>query len=224
MKLSSLIGHASELLQVVRSTEKPADSVIDTFFRSRRYLGSHDRRFIAESTYGTLRHLRKCEALLRHALGDFAGAMIPEDGFLLLVVAYLVGVEQRTAIEVADLQETVKSHDLKPHLSSVLQSLAASRHSESADLAERIGEEYSYPDWMVRRFLNQYGEEETLLLCESLNGQGPPEPAGKFTQIECRRLSGGLEAGRCSDRAHQAFSVRTGGSQENQYLPASVVS
>jgi 16S rRNA (cytosine967-C5)-methyltransferase len=173
MKLSSLIGHASELLQLVRSSEKPADGVIDIFFRSHKYLGSHDRRFIAESTYGTLRHLRKCESLLMSALGANAEDMIPEDGFLLLIVTYLLAVEQRTPIEVVDLQPTMKSGNLKPLLGSLLQSLSTPHAVQTTDLVERIGEEYSYPDWMVRRFLDQYGERETVLLCESLNGQAP---------------------------------------------------
>ena len=173
MKLSSLIGHASELLQLVRSSERPADGVIDIFFRSHKYLGSHDRRFIAESTYGTLRHLRKCESLLMHALGANAEDMIPEDGFLLLIVTYLLAVEQRTPIEVVDLQPAMKSGKLKPLLGSLLQSLSTPHAAQTTDLVERIGEEYSYPDWMVRRFLDQYGEKETVLLCESLNGQAP---------------------------------------------------
>ena len=173
MKLSSLIGHASELLQLVRSSEKPADGVIDIFFRSHKYLGSHDRRFIAESTYGTLRHLRKCESLLMHALGANAEDMIPEDGFLLLIVTYLLAVEQRTPIEVVDLQPAMKSGKLKPLLGSLLQSLSTPHAAQTTDLVERLVEEYSYPDWMVRRFLDQYGEKETVLLCESLNGQAP---------------------------------------------------
>ncbi|MCX6143426.1 MAG: methyltransferase domain-containing protein [Ignavibacteriales bacterium] len=168
-----MIGHAGELLQLVRSTEKPADSIIDMFFRSRKYLGSHDRRFIAESTYGTLRHLRKCESLLRQALGGHADSMIPDDGFLFLVVTYLLAIEPRTPIEVADLEPAVKSGKLKPQLGSLLRSLSAPQNVRPVDPVARIGEEYSYPDWMVQRFLDQYGEQETLLLCQSLNGQAP---------------------------------------------------
>ena len=173
MKLSSLLGHASELLQLVRSSEKPADSVIDVFFRSRKYLGSHDRRFIAETTYGTLRHLRKSESELKRGLGSSAVDMIPEDGFLLLIVAYLLVVEQRTPIKPEDLQPIVRSSTLKPRLASILQALSNPSDCQSAGFVEKIGEEYSYPDWMVQRLLDQYGPEETERLCETLNGQAP---------------------------------------------------
>jgi 16S rRNA (cytosine967-C5)-methyltransferase len=173
MKFSSLIGHSSELLQLVRSSDKPADGVIDTFFRSHKYLGSHDRRFIAEATYGTLRHLRKCESLLKRSLGDGAEGVIPEDGFLLLVVTYLLAVEPRTPIEIVDLEPAVKSGKLKPQLGHLLRSLSSPQDEHPANFVERIGEEYSYPDWMVQRLLDQYGEQETILLCQSLNGQAP---------------------------------------------------
>ena len=51
MKTSSLIGHTAELYDLIIHSEHPADSTIDTFFRSHKYLGSHDRRFVAETVY-----------------------------------------------------------------------------------------------------------------------------------------------------------------------------
>jgi 16S rRNA (cytosine967-C5)-methyltransferase len=173
MKFSSLLGHASELLQIVRSSEKPADSVIDFFFRSRKYLGSHDRRFIAESTYGTLRHLRKCESVLRRALEGQADGVLPEDAFLLLVVTYLQIIDKRNPIDIAELQSALKSGKLRPKIGELLAVIARDQHVVSEDPVERIAEEYSYPDWMVRRFLEEYGEKETLQLCECLNNQAP---------------------------------------------------
>jgi 16S rRNA (cytosine967-C5)-methyltransferase len=173
MKLSSLIGHSGELLSLVRSSEKPADSVIDAFFRARKYLGSHDRRFIAESTYGALRHLRKCESRLRKALAVQADGIFPEDGFMLLVAAYLLVIERRPGITADDLLPVTKSPQLKPRLANVLHALSADVSPAPDGPVESIGEEFSFPDWMVDRFLEQYGEKETRQLCESLNAQAP---------------------------------------------------
>ncbi len=173
MKLSSLLGHASELLQHVLSSEKPADSVIDTFFRSRKYLGSHDRRFIAETTYGTLRHLRKCEHLLVRSLDSGADDMIPEDGFLLLLVTYLVALDQRTMVTPKDLQPVLKSGRLMQRLGPILKAIDASQEPILGETAEPIALKYSFPDWMVARFVEQYGEAETEALCKSMNEQAP---------------------------------------------------
>jgi 16S rRNA (cytosine967-C5)-methyltransferase len=173
MKLSSLLGHTRDLLQLVRTSGKPADNLADSFFRSHKYLGSHDRRFIAETTYGTLRHLRKCEALLLKGLSAYADEMILEDGYLLLIVAYLLSVDRRTPIGAGDVGLALKSGKLKRNLASILQSFVSLDVPDSTDQVERIGMKYSFPDWMVRRFADQYGEADAERLCESLNEQAP---------------------------------------------------
>ena len=172
MKLASLLGHTSELLQQVRSSERPADNIIDTFFRSHKYLGSHDRRFIAETTYGTLRHLRKCEDLLLKSLDGATGGMIREDGFLLLIVTYLVALDRRTKIAAEDVQPILKSGKLHQHLAGIMKAIAASQKKTEGE-HEPIALKYSFPDWMVERFVEQYGGAETEALCKSLNEQAP---------------------------------------------------
>jgi 16S rRNA (cytosine967-C5)-methyltransferase len=173
MKLSSLLGHTREVLQLVRDSGRPADTLIDTFFRTHKYLGSHDRKFVAEATYGTLRHLRKCETILLEALGGHSEGILPEDGFLLLAVTYLTTIDRRTPVTVADVSEAVKSGRLKPFLQSIMHAIPQVTLPETGDAVARIGLKYSFPDWMVRRFLDQYGEAETEQICESLNGQAP---------------------------------------------------
>jgi 16S rRNA (cytosine967-C5)-methyltransferase len=190
MKLSSLLGHTREVLQLVRDSGRPADNLIDSFFRTHKYLGSHDRRFIAETTYGTLRHLRKCEVILLQALGAHADGMLPEDGFLLLAVTYLVAIDRRTPLNVADVGEAVKSGRLRPQVHSILQAIPQVSQPEPSDPVERIGLQYSFPDWIVRRFLDQYGESETEQICDSLNGQAPLTlrvNTLKTTVEECRQ-------------------------------------
>ncbi len=173
MKFSSLLGHSREVLQLVRESGKPADNLIDSFFRSHKYLGSHDRRFIAETVYGTLRHLRRCEAILLQALGNKSEDILADDGFLLLIATYLLTIERRVQIASADLAEGLKSVRLRKDLDSLLQAIPSVAELETADPAVRIGTHYSFADWMVRRFLEQFGESETERLCESLNVPAP---------------------------------------------------
>ena len=190
MKLSSLLGHTREVLELVLDSGRPADNLIDTFFRSHKYLGSHDRRFIAETAYGTLRHLRRCERTLLQALGAHADGMLPEDGYLLLLVTYLLAVDRRTPLAEADVLDTITSARLKPSIPPLLKAIPAVAEPDASDPVERIGLRYSFPDWMVRRFLDQFGEEETEKLCESLNGQAPLTVRVntlKTTLEECQR-------------------------------------
>lgn len=172
MQLSSLLGHVQELLGNIRASSKPADSLIDSFFRSHKYLGSHDRRFIAETTYGTLRHLRRCEFILQCAIGANAENVKREDGLLMLPVAYLAAIEQRT-LTAADVSLKISSMALKNGMVKLLKTLANGCPIPENDVTEKIGTEYSYPDWMVRRMLYEYGHEETEKICRSLNEPAP---------------------------------------------------
>jgi 16S rRNA (cytosine967-C5)-methyltransferase len=172
MQLSSLLGHVQELLGNIRASSKPADSLMDSFFRSHKYLGSHDRRFIAETTYGTLRHLRRCEHVVQCAIGDNSAAVTREDGLLLLAVAYLATVEGRS-LTAADISPKLSTTALKEGMVAFLTSLSNDLPVPQNDLAEHIGIEYSCPDWMMRRLLDEYGREETEKICQSLNEPAP---------------------------------------------------
>lgn len=171
MHLSSLLGHTQELLGIIRNSRKPADSLIDSFFRSRKYLGSHDRRFIAETTYGTLRHLRLCEARLDDALQD-PGDVSGEDRLLLTVASYLLHQGAKIDMKPDILSPKIHSDSLKLSLPSVLERLGNSVSEDGPDL-DRFGIHYSFPDWMINRFVAQFGPEETARLCESLNHPAP---------------------------------------------------
>ncbi len=172
MQLSSLLGHTQEVLSRIRASSKPADSLIDSFFRSHKYLGSHDRRFIAETVYGTLRHLRKCEFILRQSLGSESIEVKNEDGLLLLIATYLIGVAKQS-ISSAEIVPRVNSPHLKKKLSVLLKNLSADYPLPKANDVETIGIQHSFPDWMVERFVNEYGREETERICQSLNEPAP---------------------------------------------------
>jgi len=172
MQLSSLLGHVQELLGNIRASSKPADSLMDSFFRSHKYLGSHDRRFIAETTYGTLRHLRRCEFILQSAIGANAENVKQEDGLLLLPVAYLAAIECKN-LTAADVSAKLSSSALKEGMVTFLRTLSNGCAIPQNGVAEQIGIEYSYPDWMVRRLLYEYGHGETEEICKSLNEPAP---------------------------------------------------
>jgi len=67
-----LLGHLHELLTIVLARPGvPADSIVARFFADRRYLGSHDRGFIADALYAILRGVLRHRVLLeRHLVPD----------------------------------------------------------------------------------------------------------------------------------------------------------
>jgi len=61
MQYPSLIGHSAELCRIIKKSSQPADALASDYMRSRKYIGSHDRRFISEVTFFALRALSLCE-------------------------------------------------------------------------------------------------------------------------------------------------------------------
>ena len=51
----------AELLETIFTTRNPADNIMNEYFRNRRYIGSKDRKFIADETWNILRHFRRLE-------------------------------------------------------------------------------------------------------------------------------------------------------------------
>ncbi len=182
MQLPSLLGHVQELLGTILQSEKPrnetfrgkpADSLIDSFFRSRKYLGSHDRRFIAETTYGTLRHLRRAQVTLQSALSAVEQSPPADDLLLLTIASYLLSIEREIDVAPEVLGQKLRSSSLKEKLPFILNQLAKTNHLQANNDVQRLGVQYSFPDWMLRRFIDQFGAKEAEELCVAFNEQAP---------------------------------------------------
>lgn len=71
MQLSSLLGHAAELVRIIRKSPQPGDAIASEYFRSKKYIGASDRRFISGLVFHTLRTLSLSEAIQQqYALED----------------------------------------------------------------------------------------------------------------------------------------------------------
>ncbi len=208
MKYSSLLGHTVEVLEEVRRSDLPADSVIGQFFRSRKYLGSRDRRFIAETAYGTLRHRSRCDEALRHAGADPAH-MTPDGRALLQSLAYLVSVEGRHDVTGADIAELLSGGDETPE-SKALSDILERLRTDPPDVTTlEPAVRYSFPVWLVDRLKAEYGMAETEAILSSLNEPAPLTirvNTLKATVEECQKrlLEEGVET---EKGAHSPWSL-----------------
>ena len=55
------LSAAIEILDQVEADPRPADRVVEAYFRQRRYAGSKDRHAVAERAYGVLRRRRRID-------------------------------------------------------------------------------------------------------------------------------------------------------------------
>jgi len=61
MQIGARYKAVFELMQEVFKDRQPADNLINNYFRDRRYIGSGDRRFIAETIWEIIRHRSRLE-------------------------------------------------------------------------------------------------------------------------------------------------------------------
>lgn len=176
MKTSSLIGHTVEVYDLILRSEHPADSTIDTFFRTHKYLGSHDRRFVAETAYGMLRQKNRIEWLCENSDAE---SLIPAKNpasFLGCLVYRTAFANDASAVFVNDLDaETAEKAALSLFLARIeeknseIESGTALGSGSTSDLSLR----YSYPEWMIKEWRVQFGDEETVRMCAALNAPAP---------------------------------------------------
>jgi len=61
MKPEAIVQAATEVLTAILSTPQPANEVLSAYTRSRRYIGSKDRRTLSDLVWGYLRHYRRLQ-------------------------------------------------------------------------------------------------------------------------------------------------------------------
>jgi 16S rRNA (cytosine967-C5)-methyltransferase len=182
MNISSLAGHVLELIELIDSSSKPADKLVQEFVRERKYLGSRDRRAITESTFGVLRNRRYIEAVFeyfqqRHPQYDQLNASKVRYVPLLAIEYKLIERFDDTAV----LQALdSKWHALFPScaLPFFLEFVAASGdlnylpRDTPQDAAIALAVKHSFQDWMVELWREQFGMElEKLLMALNTPGE-----------------------------------------------------
>jgi 16S rRNA (cytosine967-C5)-methyltransferase len=124
-------------------------------------LDERDRRFVTELVYGTTRMRRACDALIdRFVIREPAPAVrsLLRLGAFQLVFA---GVPPHAAVD-----ETVSlaPKQARGFVNAVLRGVARSEMSFASD-----GERLSYPDWIVHRFVNEFGADDGLQALAAMN-------------------------------------------------------
>lgn len=128
-------------------------------FRKDRQLRSHERRFVAETVYGMVRHLRRIDEALRTA-GLRTVTQAPDHDRLL---AYLV-------LEAGLGPEEAARH--RPELDWTRVAGIDARLAREPSLARRIGLMHSLPDWLCEALVRDLGERASDV-ARALNLRAP---------------------------------------------------
>lgn len=163
-----------DLWQRTRIDWSFASGKLAAHFRNQRNLASDERRFISETLYGMIRHLRRLDHAL--ALGGHTGATHAADRRRLrayLVLECALPPERAAAVD-AELDWS--------RVAGVDDALARER-----DAVRRIGLSRSLPDWLVEVLVAERGADDADALAAALNQRAP-------MTVRANRLRGDREA------------------------------
>ena len=156
MKDASIIGHVREAAELfLQNPHVPADQNLREFYRSRRYLGSRDRRITSDLYYGLIRSFR---SFLPDVSREDYDQLIPPPELVPKILAlYLTGRREFDPLSVMTGTGTVEG-DLERRGRSAEN--PTSVFPDSRRLAIATG----FPHWFVERILQEYGLEAAPLL------------------------------------------------------------
>jgi 16S rRNA (cytosine967-C5)-methyltransferase len=175
---------AWQILQEIQRSGGFADSILDQIFSERSDLNPRDRSFIHEMVIGVLRWKSRLDLEIRKASRDPRRQIDPRLLQLLRLGAYQILYLDRVP-DAAAVNESVSLarahfHDEKiaKFVNALLRQIARQKNQETLPPLEEspvahIAQATAHPEWMVRRWIRDFGLESTLLLCQSNNLRPP---------------------------------------------------
>ena len=173
---------ASEILLKVDSQKAYADILLDGTLKS-THLSERDRALLTELIYGTLRWRAKIDARLSQKLRR---PLEDTDGFvrnLLRVTVYqlfyLDKIPDYAAVnEAVELAKTQRGSKTAGFVNGVLRNLLRQKNPDAQapstdDSIPTLATELSHPEWLVQRWLEEFGLSETRALMRANNERAP---------------------------------------------------
>ena len=184
---------ASEILVKVDTRKAYADILLDEALR-RSGLDVRDRALLTELTYGTLRWRGAIDArLTRHLSRPLADLDPPIRNLLRLAcyqILYLDRVPRFAAVnEAVELAKGFRGHKSAGFVNAVLRSLLRQRGESNPISFDQsvasLAAQYSHPEWLVQRWLAEFGPDVAPALMRA-NNEKPPLVL-RVNRLKCTR-------------------------------------
>jgi len=208
MTIDTLIRHSAELLRIIIKSRQAADTIVNDYFRSKKYIGSKERQFISGLIFSTLRNLTLFQYLTKDSPVDSnlesTGSLSEEhkiclSSFLLSTelteskgffhFKELIGRMNDGQIDHAYNQITQTNLELKNYIINNynnLENLIDENDSLNNRSIELISARYSMSEWIVRNWAETYSldKKELILILDCLT-----RPADIFIRVNTNKAS-----------------------------------
>ncbi len=131
---------------------------LSSTFRKETWVGAHERRFVGETLYGLVRHLRRVDAALVRGRKTTKAPRDLERLLALLVLEKLIEPARAAQLE----------RDIDWNAVATIDEVIAAERKP----VERIALAASMPDWLAARFVADWGDQAEAL-AHSLNERAP---------------------------------------------------
>ena len=172
-----------DILNQMKEADRHSDQLLTDSFKRYRYLTSLDKAFLTELTYGVLRWRGRLDWLIRHFSKIPFEKIDPEIVNILRLGFYQILFLSRTPPSAAvnesvKLGKGIRGKGGAGFVNAILRSFLRLKDEIpypdiKEDPALHISVVQSHPLWLVRRWLEEMGKEETLKIC-TINNQISP--------------------------------------------------
>jgi 16S rRNA (cytosine967-C5)-methyltransferase len=184
MNKSSLIGHVIQLLEHTDNETLPPDRVAAAFFRSKKYLGPSERRFISNTVFGIIRHRKYIRTLFKQFIDNHPEAIAlegPHIRYLALLTIYMSTFDVEFQIPPLYWKAHFPNIDLEYFKNWIIKNQTLD--SLASDNISYLSTKYSFQEWMVKKWIQQVGDEIEQLLIK-LN-----QPAATILRVNTRKIT-----------------------------------
>jgi 16S rRNA (cytosine967-C5)-methyltransferase len=202
MSSSQAREHALQILQRVQTQNAFATHLLDQVSHNPA-ISDHERALIHQLVKGTLVWRGRIDGILERFVARGTRELTPWILNILRMGAYQILFLDRTPPEVA-VSESVNLARRYGHqgtaslvnavLRRVAREAASLRAAEGGESVAEIASSYSYPPWLVARWVAQIGAEETVALCQAQNIAWPTSVRTNTLRVTTAELRLQLDA------------------------------
>lgn len=180
-KLKSIREFALEILSNVNTGRGRAREILDSTIQNHSIIDP-DKSLLTELVYGTLRWRGNLDWVMgtfikRRRLKKLHPEVIEILRLGLYQLLFLDGIPDHAAVN-ESVELAKRYRNTSGLVNAVLRNAARNRGSIAypdiqAEPVRHIAARYSHPEWMVKRWVERYGVDETIQLCSANNLRAP---------------------------------------------------
>jgi 16S rRNA (cytosine967-C5)-methyltransferase len=179
-KTNNIRSISFDLLFRIFNKKAYPDLVLRQFFLKNKHIDESEIKLITEIVYGTIRWKEK----LRYCLNLFLTHKIRNKKIELILligvyqILYLNSIPDYASInETVDIAEIKFDKKIKNLVNALLREISRNKEKlvfpdENTDIRRFMSVNYSYPRWLIDKWIDSYGIEVTKNMCMNLNEHG----------------------------------------------------